>query len=99
MMSAPVPPREGMSNDQRHGFRRPKLQISLRTPAGPVLTNGFVDGTTYPLGLLTGTLTSMRSIFPSNSPGFCARFSGSLADPPSPIPTYRYPSGPKARLP
>ena len=45
MTSAPVPPRAGESNENRHGFRNPKLQISGSVPAGPLDTNGFEAGT------------------------------------------------------
>ena len=41
----------------------------------------------------------MRSILPSNSALFCARLSGSLAPPPSPIAMYSNLSGPKASQP
>ena len=45
------------------------------------------------------TFTSIRSTFPRSSSGFCARASGSFDEPPSPMPMYKKPSGPKARCP
>ena len=61
----------------------------VSVPAGEPPMNGFVTGMRYPIGSDNDTSMSILNILPSNSAGFCARCSGSFAEPPSPIPMYR----------
>src|SRR5262245_35547658 len=88
------------SNSQRYGLRQPIDQISGRGSVGPSGDDayGLVDGMPYGFDPVRAS-TSMRSILPIRSVLFRALKLGSFSPPPSPVETYRYPSGPNAMLP
>src|SRR5438094_7220000 len=57
--------------------------------------NGLVGGRVYG----APPLTSMRRILPSSRVLSCALPATSPGEPPSPVPMYRYPSGPNVTMP
>src|SRR6266852_7538783 len=81
------------SNENRHGFRRPYAQICCM--AFDMLANGLLCGIAY----VDALSTSSRSSLPRRTLVFCALFGGSPPAPPSPVPAYRYPSGPNCNCP